>query len=153
AYLSCSQKLRDRHEEVINLLVRPSKARDALMADIDNLLKQHVELCEAVNILGEATPRIIDAVLSFGERLSTRVVASALRARGVQAQAFDAGACAIAADRHGSATPQWQETQARVNGSPRPVLERGVTPVLTGFLGATRDRHQTTLGRGGSDFS
>ena len=153
AYLSCSQKLRDRHEEVINLLVRPSKARDALMADIDNLLKQHVELCEAVNILGEATPRIIDAVLSFGERLSTRVVAAVLRERGVQAQAFDAGEFVITDDRYGSANPQWQETQARVNGSLRPVLERGVTPVLTGFLGATRDRHPTTLGRGGSDFS
>lgn len=153
AFLSCSQKLRDRHEEVANLLMPAGKGREAVIADIGSLLKQHVELCEAVTILGEATPRITDAVVSFGERLSSRVVAGVLRERGVNASPVDAGQFLVTDDQYGSANPQWHDTQARVNGQLLPLLERGVTPVITGYIGATRDGHFTTLGRGGSDFS
>jgi aspartate kinase len=153
AYRSCSRKLRDRHSEVVNLLMKPGKGRETLLADLDGLLDQHVQLCEAVNVLGEATPRIVDSIVSFGERLSSRVVAGVLRERGVDSQAFDAGEFVVTDERYGAAVPQWQETQARINGGLRPALARGVTPVLTGFLGSTRDGHPTTLGRGGSDYS
>lgn len=153
AYVSASQKLHDRHVEVANLLMSPGKDREAVIADIAALLKQHVELCEAVNILGEATPRIIDSVVSFGERLSSRVIAGVMRQQGIKAVAYDAGQFLVTDDHYGSANPLWQETQSRVNGYLLPALERGETPVITGFIGATRDGHFTTLGRGGSDYS
>ncbi len=153
AYLSCSQKLRDRHEEVANFLMAAGKPREAVLAEIEQLLKQHVDLCEAVRILGEATPRITDAVVSFGERLSSRVIAGILRERGLNASAYDAGQFLVTDENYGSANPQWHDTQARVNGFLRPILERDVTPVITGYIGATRDGNPTTLGRGGSDFS
>jgi bifunctional aspartokinase / homoserine dehydrogenase 1 len=152
-YLSCSQKLRDRHAETANRLMSAGRDREALLAELDSLLQQHVELCEAVNILGEATPRIRDAVVSFGERLSARLVAGALRQRGVAASAYDASQFIVTDDRYESAIPQWSETQARIDERLLPALDQGVTPVLTGFIGATRAGHFTTLGRGGSDYS
>src|SRR5262245_25582467 len=54
-YLSCSQKLQDRHEEAINQLVAPGPARDSVHVEVKTLLAQHVELCEAISVLGEAT--------------------------------------------------------------------------------------------------
>ena len=55
-YLSCSQKLRDRHHEVINLLTVPGKNRGDVLNDMEILLSQHSELGNAINISGEATP-------------------------------------------------------------------------------------------------
>ncbi len=152
-YLSCSQKLRDRHAEALHILTSPGADRDAVLGEIDRLLAQHVELCNAVNTLGEATPRISDAVIAFGERMSSRVVAAALRQQGIKAQAFDAGQFVITDDKFGSAAPLWEVTEARIREKLLPLLDKGITPVLTGFIGATRDGHVTTLGRGGSDYS
>jgi aspartokinase/homoserine dehydrogenase 1 len=152
-YLSCGQKLRDRHDEAINLLTAPGPGRDAVLHEVELLINQHAELCHAVNILGEASPRISDAVVSFGERMSARVVAAALRHLGVNAAAYDATEFIITDDRYGSAAVLWEETEARIRSRLLPALERGVVPVLTGYIGMTRDGHVTTLGRGGSDYS
>lgn len=152
-YLSCSQKLRDRHAEAIHLLTVPGSDRDAALAEIDRLLAQHVELCHAVNTLGEATARISDAVIAFGERMSSRIVAAALRQQGITAQAFDAGQFVITDDKFGSAAPLWDVTEARIREKLLPLLDKGIVPVITGFIGATREGHATTLGRGGSDYS
>jgi aspartate kinase len=153
AYLSCAQKLRDRHEEAINLLTSPGKDREGVIHEVTTLMNQHTELCQAVNILGEATPRIHDAVVSFGERMSSRVVAAALRHHGLNAVAYDASQFIVTDDRFGSAGVQWAETEARIAGKLLPALESGVVPVLTGFIGATPEGYITTLGRGGSDYS
>ncbi|MFN8449398.1 MAG: aspartate kinase [Anaerolineae bacterium] len=152
-YLSCSQKLRDRHAEALHLLTAPGGDRDGVLAEIDRLLAQHVELCNAVNTLGEATPRISDAVIAFGERISSRVVAAALRTHGIKAQALDASSMIVTDEQFGSAVPIWDTTEANIRARLLPLLDSGVVPVITGFIGATRTGQVTTLGRGGSDYS
>lgn len=152
-YLSCNNKLRDRHIEAVNLLTSPGKLRDSVIAEIEALLRQHIELCQAVSVLGEATPRIIDSVVSFGERLSSRVVAAALRQNGIKGQAYDSNQLILTDDNFGNGTPYWNETEAQIRKTLLPAVENGFVPVITGFLGATRDGNWTTLGRGGSDYS
>lgn len=152
-YLSISKKLRDKHEETLNILMPPGKARETTLNKINELLDQHIEVCQAVNILGEATPRIIDSIVSFGERMSSRLVAAVLRHNGLNTQPFDAGQFLITDARFQNASPDWDETQKRIQNQLIPLLEQGVVPVITGFIGATRDGHITTLGRGGSDYS
>ncbi len=152
-YLSTSQKLRDRHTEVANMLINPGNERKAVIDEIDALIEQHVELCNAVNILGETTPRITDAIISFGERLSSRVLAGALRSQGVNARQFDASQFVITNDDFGSAIPYWDETETRIRENFLPLLDQNITPVVTGFIGGNRRGHFTTLGRGGSDYS
>jgi len=91
-----------------------------------------------------------DAVLAFGERLSSAIFAAGLTARGVPARAIDAGdAGLVTDDRFGAAHPLPAATARLREGlSRRPPL-----PVVTGFLGRTDDGRVTTLGRGGSDYS
>jgi len=152
-YLSTADKLRDRHTEISNLLLPPGKLREKTISQVSALLDEYIEFCHAINILGEATPRIMDAIVSFGERMSSRVVAAALSHHGVEAHAYDAGTFVITDDNYQSAAPIWEETQRRIDEKLRPVLESGITPVITGFIGATLKGTVTTLGRGGSDYS
>jgi aspartate kinase len=152
-YLSNAQNLRDRHEETINRLIPPGSNREKTVGQISGLLEEYTQLCQAINILGELTPRIMDAIVSFGERLSSRVIAAVMREHGIRAQAYDASDFIVTDNAFQNANPQWGETQARISQKLLPVIERGETPVITGFIGATREGTFTTLGRGGSDFS
>lgn len=152
-YLSTADKLRDRHTETLNMLLPPGNLREKTIVQVSSLLNEYVEFCHAINILGEATPRIFDAIISFGERMSSRVVAAALRNHDINAQAYDAGDFLITDDQHQNAVPLWEETQPRIDQKLKPALEKGITPVLTGFIGATQKGVVTTLGRGGSDYS
>jgi aspartate kinase len=152
-YLSLSQKIRDKHEDAINMLIPPGKDRERILQTINELLDQHVELCQAISILSEATPRIMDAIVSFGERLSSRLVAAAMRQKGINAVPYDAGQFLMTDDRYENATPLWEETERRIQQTLLPILQQGVVPVITGFIGATPAGTITTLGRGGSDYS
>lgn len=152
-YLSNAQNLRDRHEETLCRLLPANSAREKAIAQVNALLDEYVQVCQAINILGELTPRITDAIVSFGERLSSRVIAAAMRERGINALHYDASEYLITDDHFQNATPLWDETRARIQQRLMPVLDQGITPVLTGFIGATLDGAVTTLGRGGSDFS
>ncbi|MBL8148196.1 MAG: aspartate kinase [Anaerolineae bacterium] len=153
AYLNAAQKLRERHEEALNLLAPAAPSRESVKHEVNAILDQHIELCNAVSILGEATPRITDAAVSFGERMSARVVALALRTAGVEAQALDATQLIATDANFGSASVHWPETNAAIEAKLQPLLDKGIVPVITGFIGATADGHVTTLGRGGSDYS
>lgn len=152
-YLSIAQDIRDKHEDAINQLIRAGALRESVLARINALVDKHIELCEAINILGEATPRIKDSIISFGERLSSRVVAAVLQERGINAQAFDAGQFLITNDIYQDADPLWDISEKNVQENLKPIIESGVVPIITGFIGATLDGVITTLGRGGSDFS
>lgn len=152
-YLSISNDIRDKHEDAIHQLIQAGALRESVLADINALLDKHVQLCEAVNIIGEATPRIKDSIVSFGERLSSRLVSAVLRERGVNAQAFDAGQFLITNDIHQDADPLWDISEKNIRDNLKPIIESGVVPIITGFIGSTAEGRVTTLGRGGSDFS
>src|SRR5581483_11902830 len=72
---------------------------------------------------------------------------------GVPAEAVDATELIVTDDKFGNATPLFEETNQKTRARLAPLRRRGEIPVITGFRGATRDGHCTTLGRGGSDYS
>lgn len=117
------------------------------------LLDELAALCHAMSVLGEATPRALDAVSSLGERLSAPLVAAALKDMGLPAAPVDAATFVVTDAHFQSATPDFEATQARAEAVLRPMLDAGQVPIITGFIGATREGVVTTLGRGGSDFS
>jgi len=106
-----------------------------------------------VHNLGELTARSLDAISGMGERLSCEIVAAALVSRGVDAQAVDGRSVVITDESFGRAIPLAEETGARVREVLLPLVESRTVPVVGGFIGATRRRVSTTLGRGGSDWS
>lgn len=131
-----------RHRQILAGLQLQEQLLDA---ELDELR----DLARGVRLVGEATPKVIDAVLSYGERLSARVVAAALVASGVEATAVDAFAAGMLTDSSfGRARPLPDEGRMLRYLS----TVKGV-PVVTGFLGADKDGNITTLGRNGSDYS
>jgi aspartate kinase len=94
-----------------------------------------------------------DAVVSFGEILSSALTAAVLNQRGVEARQVDARRCIITNEEHTSAAPLLRETFMRTENELRPLINSGVVPVLGGFIGATLLGATTTLGRGGSDYT
>ncbi len=153
AYMEINATIAAMHLAVIDALIKSPSDRDAIRAEVNELLKGHRELCEAVSILGEATPRISDALVSFGERLSSRVIAAVMAAMGLSVRQVDSNDFIMTDNVFQNADPLWDETESRIVDGLLPELESGVTPIITGFIGATPDGILTTLGRGGSDFS
>jgi aspartate kinase len=141
-----------RHEEVA-AEVAPEPERGKLLAEVHALIRDFENLCSAIGVLGELTPRGLDAVASFGERLSARLLAAALRREGYTARALEATSLIVTDSRHGTASPMWEHTRKRTRAEVLPLIAEGTIPVITGFIGATPEGVVTTLGRGGSDFS
>jgi aspartate kinase len=92
-----------------------------------------------------------DAIVSFGERLSSTLFSAILRAQGLDSQTVDARRCVLTNDEHTCALPLQEETDRRTRAEVEPLVRRSVIPVLGGFIGATLAGETTTLGRGGSD--
>lgn len=95
-----------------------------------------------------------DLVVSYGEQLSSKLLAAVLRARRVSARQIDARRCIITDDEHGRATPLKEETERHTREQLEPLIEAGEVPVLGGFIAASAATGETTtLGRGGSDYT
>lgn len=125
-------------------------------AELDRYIRSHFEwleeLVKGLSIVGELSPRSMDAIASVGERLSSLVVSFAFRAAGMAAEHVDARRVIVTDDRFTQATPLLNETYELCEERVRRIAERAVA-VMGGFIGATRDGQTTTLGRGGSDYS
>lgn len=125
----------------------------SLRDQVTTALDEFEQLCHSIYVLGECTPRALDMVSSLGERFSARILAAALEARGVPAEAVDATTLIVTDSRFGNANPLMDLTSEQTQARLRPLLEAGTVPVVTGFIGATEDGITTTLGRGGSDYT
>jgi aspartate kinase len=145
--------LLERHVAAVRELLPESEERQRLLARLEAVLEELKVLYTGVHYLEELTPRSQDAIAGMGERLSFEIAAAALRAQGLPAQALDARHVLVTDDAFGRARPLLGETAARLEARVRPLVDRGIVPVLPGFIGATRDGVATTLGRGGSDWS
>src|SRR5579859_3147124 len=145
--------LRKRHHETAEMLVRDEKIARPLLDDLDTMLDGLNALCHSIAVLREVTPRGLDLIASFGERLSARLLAAHLRSQGYDSLAFDSSDLIVTDENFQDAAPYMDETRKRVHEYLLPCLENGMIPVATGFIAATRSGIITTLGRGGSDYS
>lgn len=100
-----------------------------------------------------ATAELADRLASFGERFSARLFAAALEKSGVPAVPVSSSEFVLTCDTFRDAKPHLEQTRERGRGILLPLLEDGLVPVVTGFIGATPDGRITTLGRNSSDFS
>ena len=120
---------------------------------MEDILGEATRLCEGTALLRELTPRTLDIVSSFGERLSAPTVAAAISVLGISSEPIEATELIVTDGFHGGAEPIIDLTRQRCEARLRPLLQKGVVPVVTGFIGASQEGALTTLGRGGSDYS
>jgi aspartokinase/homoserine dehydrogenase 1 len=145
--------LREQHMTAIDLLASVGAKRAQLAAEAEHVLEEVTSLCRGTALLRELTPRALDAISSAGERLSARLLASALCELGLKGVAVEATELIVTDNRFGGAEPLMGPTSERASARLSPLLEAGTVPVVTGFIGATAEGTLTTLGRGGSDYS
>ncbi len=94
-----------------------------------------------------------DKVISYGEIMSSYIIAAALKSSGIESKQVIATSLIITNDDFGSAEFLPTLTKTKTKKELLPILKKGVVPVITGFIGSTRNGQVATLGRGGSDYS
>ncbi len=119
---------------------------------VDAHLQELAELVQGLAVLGELTPRSVDAISAYGERLSSLIVAERFRANSLDAVHADSRQYIVTDARHTQAAPLHAETYERLRTGLAPIARQQVV-VMGGFIAATANGVTTTLGRGGSDFS
>ncbi|MDX2119605.1 MAG: bifunctional aspartate kinase/homoserine dehydrogenase I [Gemmatimonadota bacterium] len=153
AAYQAAARLRDLHQAATRALTPAGAMRNELLTFIDTQVSELETVAKGLSILRELTPRTSDFVVARGERLSARLVTAALQAGGISTKYIDA-AEVVSTDAHfGNASPELESCDTRLRKVLKPLLAKGVTPVVTGFIGRAPSGEVTTLGRGGSDLT
>jgi len=145
--------LRAKHFDALDALVKDESLREEAKQKINTLILSFVNLCGAMAILGEASPRAVDAVASIGERMSIHLLAAVANQEGIKAQAIQSSEFVVTNDHFQNAHPDFKATTEKTRLLLNPLLDDDIVPITTGFIGATPEGVITTLGRGGSDYS
>ncbi|MDZ7637259.1 MAG: lysine-sensitive aspartokinase 3 [Bryobacterales bacterium] len=139
------------HRGLADGLLR-GELRERAFKVVDEHFNELLEVLRGVSVLGELTARSSDIIASYGERISSQLMALALEETGVASKAVDARSILVTDERHTQAQPLLQATYQKLGKVKSIVLEE-IVPVLGGFIGATENGVTSTLGRGGSDYS
>ena len=162
--LAITARLRHRHHEAACILLGESTAGGEPIAQasawLDNEFNTLDELLRGIAAIGELTARTTDLVVSYGERLSSRLIAESYahiplggESPALRGLHIDARLCILTDGQHGKAMPLPELIEARCAEHLLPHLAAGHVPVLGGFIGSTEAGVTSTLGRGGSDYT
>ncbi len=145
--------LREKHFSAADTLILNESLRAETKHQIENLINSLVDLCRAIAVLGEASPRALDAVASLGERMSVRLLGAVVKEADIQARVVEASELIVTNAHFQNANPDLLRTTEKTRQCLAPILDEGRIVITTGFIGATPEGVLTTLGRGGSDYS
>jgi aspartate kinase len=144
--------IRKRHLEAARELLGPARAADFALV-LEANLAEAAALAKLIAGNGAATPAQHSHMLTFGEVLSSVLVAAAFDALGVPSAHADARKLIVTDSRHPAAAPLASPTRTRLLELIPYMLEQKLVPVLGGFIASSDSGEITTLGRGGSDYS
>jgi aspartate kinase len=139
--------VRGVHADAIRSMTESSAE---LRASVDELLGECLAHLDLIAEEHTCSPRTLDEILAFGERLSSMIISAALIERGIATHTVDAGDLIITDGHHGDARADLEATRDRLQVMAPRWID---VPIVTGFLGATPSGVRTTLGREGSDYS
>lgn len=145
--------LRQKHFSALDSLVKDETLREQTKIEINSLILALIDLCNAIAVIGEASPRALDAVASLGERMSVRLLAAVANEAGIKAEWIESAEFVVTNAHFQNANPDFRVTTEKTRAALNPILDADIVPITTGFIGATPDGIVTTLGRGGSDYS
>lgn len=142
----------DRHVEVSKHFI-PEGSSNLFDAELQFARDELSDLLIRVSRRSLPLSMLKDAVVSYGEQLSSRLLSEVLKAKGVNARHVDSRRLIVTDDEFGAAQPIWEETAELVGLELQPSVDGGEVAVMGGFIAANRAGETTTLGRGGSDYS
>ena len=125
--------------------------RNECIEKVNGLFDELRSIVKGLSLLKECTPRSNDMILSFGELLSTTIIAYRARERGIDTTFIDSREIIKTDGGFSKAVPIFKQTNILIKDKIKP--ERGKLSVAQGFIGSTESGITTTLGRGGSDYT
>jgi aspartate kinase len=142
------------HLNIIEQAIKNEKLKNEARSVVTTLINELKDILTGILLLGEITPKSLDYLMSFGERLSTPIVSFALRDIGLSSEYLTGKEAGILTDsNYGEARPLIDTTRLRVVHKIEPLLKLNIIPLVTGFIGADQNGNTTTIGRGGSDYT
>lgn len=146
-------ELRDRHHEIIGDLCGSSPTSTSLRSLVNDTIGELITLSKGLTILGELSPRSLDAFGSAGERMSSAIFNAYINENGIVSELVDARSFMITNEHFTKAAPLFDTIERLIPEKITPHIAQGKVVVTQGFIGATMNGVTTTLGRGGSDYS
>lgn len=141
----------ERHHDVVSCLLHDeAEAVDGFLA---RSRKELETLLMSAQPEAGSPDALRDEIVSYGERMSSRLLAAVLCEDGVEAVPADPRTCILTNEDHGNAAPLMAATERLTQLTLEPLLEASRVPVLGGFIGVSSGGRTTTLGRGGSDYT
>jgi len=153
AFRESAKQIERKHRSVLESEILNEDFRKQAEFGLNNLFDTLIALCTSICVLGEVSPRGLDAISSLGERMNVILFSAILEEEGLPAQAVEATDLIVTDDTFNHARPLMKETCEKTKDVLLPLFEEKIIPVVTGFIAATRDGITTTLGRGGSDYT
>ncbi|MBD3580925.1 bifunctional aspartate kinase/homoserine dehydrogenase I [Flavobacterium selenitireducens] len=149
-YRDIASEIEKKHLEVVRDLL-PIQHQSALLSHVKRLLNHLDTLLDGCFLLGELSPRTSDTIIGFGELLSSCIVAEAIKQSIPESRYKDSRELIKTDDNFGKANVNFSITNTLIKA----FFESDNKPVtiLPGFIGSTQEGENTTLGRGGSDFT
>ncbi|MBH2003637.1 MAG: bifunctional aspartate kinase/homoserine dehydrogenase I [Sphingobacteriia bacterium] len=142
--------LETKHLDAVRSLL-PIQEQSATLSWVKQQLNELESLCDGIFLLGELSPRIKDRLVSYGELLSSYIISARLQSMQVKQQWVDSRRLITTNDQYGNAAVNFTKTEAAI----RDYFRKNVCQlyVAPGFIAANEQKHTTTLGRGGSDYT
>src|SRR5437764_13486959 len=150
--LQLFRTMRDRHLETANALLGTKRAA-SLAPKLNPHFSELENFLRGLAAVRELTPRGTDYLLSFGELLSSLMVADAFAVRGLNAAWVDSRSCVVTDATHTRATPQVDQEGERCKNKLVSLVFKKRIAVMGGFIAATENGVPTTLGRSGPAYS
>lgn len=148
-YRDLLQSLEEKHLDMVRQLIAVQN-QSTVMTYVKVRFNELEDLFHGIFLIKENSPRTLDYVVSFGERLSAFILAEALAAKGLKTKFLDAREVIRTNDRFGQARVDFEKTNALIRDY---FLNHDGIKVITGFIAATDKGETTTLGRSGSDYT
>jgi aspartate kinase len=143
-----------KHKQLAEESLTKSQNKEKLIEKLNSDFNELEKLLHGMILLGEVTPRSLDYLISFGERLSIILVSYAINDLGKKSIPLTGKEAGIITDSNfGEAKPLMDTTRIRILKIIEPLLDKKVIPVVGGFAGADQHGNITTFGRGGSDYT
>ena len=150
SYKDDLEALKQIHFDAVNYLLKSKSDKVASGKKVMNLIVELEEILHGIFLIQELTPRTLDYIMSFGERLSCTIISEAMNARGFATEFLDSRKVIKTDKSFGNAKVDFELTDKNISEyfSAHPKIQ-----IITGFIGSTENGDTTTLGRGGSDYS
>lgn len=140
-----------RHSSIVDDLITTKSIHEKTAKEVQDMLNELHSVLQGVYLLKELSPKILDAVASYGERLSAYIIAQSFINNGTKAEYVDARSLVRTDRNFGYARVDSEQTYKKITD----YYASSTIPlkIITGYIGSSKKGETTTLGRGGSDYT